>query len=218
MRLFHDCLFCLPYEHLYNQFSMSIQSHKVRTDILQDGRIHHHTLLDEERPLSTHQVLQNWQTDETFRTFFINLLAEAPFDAYFWETPPVTKKMWQRPFEFVLVNAPQLTNVPAERRAFAKYFTAEPVVDFPNLGGDAHLVVPCPQTASDAYAHLATFSRTAPLNQQHQFWQRVGLAVMNAVGERPLWVSTSGLGVYWLHVRLDSRPKYYTFRPYRAGP
>ena len=101
---------------------------------------------------------------------------------------------------------------------FAKYFTAEPVVDFPNLGGDAHLVVPCPQDEGDAFAHLAVFSRTAPVAQQHRFWQRVGLAVENMVGERPLWLSTSGLGVYWLHVRLDARPKYYTFRPYRAWP
>lgn len=31
----------------------------------------------------------------------------------------------------------------------------------------------------------------------------------------PLWVSTSGLGVSWLHVRLDSRPKYYTYAPYK---
>ncbi len=29
-------------------------------------------------------------------------------------------------------------------------------------------------------------------------------------------VSTNGLGVAWLHVRLDTRPKYYTFQPYRT--
>ena len=26
-----------------------------------------------------------------------------------------------------------------------------------------------------------------------------------------------GLGVYWLHVRLDDRPKYYTHVPYRSS-
>lgn len=30
-----------------------------------------------------------------------------------------------------------------------------------------------------------------------------------------LWCSTSGLGVYWLHIRLDQYPKYYTYRPYK---
>ena len=29
--------------------------------------------------------------------------------------------------------------------------------------------------------------------------------------QKKVWMSTSGLGVYWLHVRLDSRPKYYQF-------
>jgi hypothetical protein len=31
----------------------------------------------------------------------------------------------------------------------------------------------------------------------------------------PLWVSTSGLAVPWLHLRLDARPKYYGFEPYK---
>lgn len=25
-------------------------------------------------------------------------------------------------------------------------------------------------------------------------------------------------GVYWLHLRLDTRPKYYTHAPFRAAP
>ena len=191
---------------------------KAQIEVLQDGRIHHYTFLDGERPFTFNEVMQKWQSDAAFRSFFINLLAKSPFDAYFWETPPLTTNRLERPFEFVLVHAPTLANEAAERRAFAKYFSNELVVDFPNLGGDAHLVVPCPQTPQDAFAHLATFSRTAPLVQQHAFWQRVGLAVISGVGERPLWLSTSGLGVYWLHVRLDARPKYYTYSPYRERP
>ena len=34
----------------------------------------------------------------------------------------------------------------------------------------------------------------------------------------PVWTSTSGLGVYWLHVRLDSRPKYYQHQPFKKWP
>ena len=30
-----------------------------------------------------------------------------------------------------------------------------------------------------------------------------------------VWLSTNGLSTAWLHVRLDSRPKYYHFMPYR---
>jgi len=32
----------------------------------------------------------------------------------------------------------------------------------------------------------------------------------------PTWLSTAGGGVAWLHVRLDTRPKYYRYNPYRA--
>ena len=32
---------------------------------------------------------------------------------------------------------------------------------------------------------------------------------------RTLWLSTSGLGVAWLHLRLDHEPKYYQYAPYR---
>jgi hypothetical protein len=38
--------------------------------------------------------------------------------------------------------------------------------------------------------------------------------------ERPtekIWMSTCGTGVYWLHLRLDSKPKYYTYAPYREA-
>ena len=32
--------------------------------------------------------------------------------------------------------------------------------------------------------------------------------------ESPVWVSTAGMGVSWLHVRFDSRPKYYRWGEY----
>ena len=42
-------------------------------------------------------------------------------------------------------------------------------------------------------------------------------AMDSRVGARPIWLSTAGHGVAWLHVRLDSRPKYYLHAPYREG-
>ena len=40
-------------------------------------------------------------------------------------------------------------------------------------------------------------------------------AVAARLSDRPLWLSTSGAGVAWLHVRLDDRPKYIQHAPYR---
>ena len=36
-------------------------------------------------------------------------------------------------------------------------------------------------------------------------------------GAMPTWLSTAGMGVSWLHVRLDSQPKYYGFAAYWAA-
>ena len=50
------------------------------------------------------------------------------------------------------------------------------------------------------------------------FWQEVGKQMEIRLRQDPgrsVWLSTSGLGVYWLHMRLDSYPKYYTHDEYK---
>ena len=44
----------------------------------------------------------------------------------------------------------------------------------------------------------------------------VAAAVRRRVSDPPVWLSTAGMGVSWLHLRLDSQPKYYRHGPYRA--
>ncbi len=173
------------------------------------------------RPLRYADAVSGWRSDPAFRRWFIALLAEAPFAAYFWEMPPVTRDTVDQTCEFVLVDSPALGAAPVEPGPFAAYFRdagARRVVAFDNLGGDAHLVVPCPDPAAPGYPHLAAFTAAAPPDQQHALWAAVGDAVTARLGADPLWVSTAGLGVYWLHVRLDRRPKYYSHAPYRQVP
>lgn len=117
------------------------------------------------------------------------------------------------------MDGPALIRMPPDPDPFAGNFEAAgpkaDVAAFENLGGDAFLVAPTPRAAPDVYPHMAAFSRMAPLGQRHAFWQAVGRAMSEHLADRPLWLSTSGLGVAWLHARLDTRPKYYTFDPYR---
>lgn len=169
------------------------------------------------RPSTFADVLAGWQGDETFRAFFLGELRAVATAAFFWEMPPITRATLHRPYEFVVVDSPHLATVVADSRPFAAQLRAtnEPVVSFRNLGGDAVLVVPRPVGAAVAYAHLAAFLRGAAPAQQAALLQKVAEVVLAEVGERPLWLSTSGLGVYWLHIRLDSRPKYYIYAPYR---
>ena len=168
--------------------------------------------------LSYNEVIQLWQGDEGFRRFFTESVLDSGFEAFFWETPPVTLSTLGRPFEFVVVEGGALARLRPDPQPFSKHFAARPcpeVLSFPNLGGDATLIVPAPVSADPfCYTHLGNFLRTAPVGQVDRFWQVVGETMQQCVSASPLWLSTAGMGVSWLHLRLDSRPKYYRHRPY----
>jgi hypothetical protein len=188
----------------------------TRCEQLSDDRGLRFAFYLDSRPATVADVVRGWQRDASFRSLFNALLAGAPYTAFRWETPPVTAASVSQPFEFVLLDSPGLACRP-DPEAFAEHFSqgAADVAVFPNLGGDAILVVPCPVAGASAYGHLAAFVRLAPEAQRHALWQSVGEAMTRRIGVKPVWLSTAGAGVSWLHVRLDDRPKYYGFGPYR---
>ena len=168
--------------------------------------------------LSFGEVCAGWQADAGFRAFWIARLRTVPFGAYCWECPPVHHASRSRPFECVFIASPSLAGMPPDADAFAEHFRRDhEVVTFANLGGDALLVAPCPDESGANFSHLAGFTATAAPRRQDALWRAVGEALESRIGERPLWLSTAGHGVAWLHVRLDSRPKYYRYAPYRDG-
>lgn len=161
-------------------------------------------------------ALQALQHDADFRSMLIKILADCPFLALRWETPGLTTERLHLPFEFVLLDSPYL-DVPANPRDFQEYFEPSSqagAVSFWNLGHDGIMIAPTPQQDIQAYAHLAAFSRFASQVQQHELWQLVGTVLEDRLSDQPVWLSTAGGGVDWLHVRLDSRPKYYGHAKY----
>src|SRR5688572_25369811 len=78
------------------------------------------------RPSTYGEVIGLWQNDASFRKFFTAALCECPFDAFFWETPPVTSRTLERPFEFVLVQSAALSGVDPDPAPFATHFSAKP--------------------------------------------------------------------------------------------
>ena len=192
---------------------------QAEIDPLDAGRVQRIRIRRGTSLLSHADVLESLSLEVDFRTFINRLLADSPFAACFWETPPVTRQSAGQPFECVLIDAPALAGVSADAGTFSRYFSQaeDGVAGFRNLGRDAWLVAPCPRGPLHIYAHLAVFVRGAPAEQQQAFWKRVGDAVRDRLGDKPLWLSTSGLGVFWLHARLDSTPKYYTWQPYREA-
>lgn len=156
-----------------------------------------------------------------FREELTRQLQQSEYDAFFWECPSFTKETLQSIlFEFVIIKSSFLSTVEPNTETFKKYFdgcSSEDVVHFKNLGGDATLVVPCHVTAilPTSYTHIANFVRHAPPAQVDSMWRKVASTLADNVGDKKMWLSTSGAGVYWLHVRLDSFPKYYNYRPYK---
>ena len=187
-----------------------------RNEQLANGRMTRVGIDIDSSPVSYGEVLRLWKDDADFRSLFIGLLADSPFSAFRWETPPITTATADRPFEFVLLDSPGLARKP-DADVFAEHFRDAArggVVEFHNLGKDAILVVPCPSGPLSAYGHLGAFVRQAPEPQKHALWALVGSAMQRRLSTKPVWLSTAGAGVSWLHVRLDDRPKYYGFAPY----
>lgn len=190
-------------------------------DHIEPDRIAQYRLKHDAVALSFSDVLDLWQTNLDFRNYYTNLLASSPFSAYRWETPALTAENASQPFQFVLLNSPAFTSRKTDQATYKSYFTdedtAQGVVSFTNLGGDATLVIPSPRTDISAYGHLAAFMRHAPRVQVDAFWRIISITVSSKLGHGPLWLSTAGGGVAWLHVRLDTRPKYYGYSPYKTA-
>lgn len=166
-------------------------------------------------------MVRGWREDPDARAALTRELAGHPGVAFAWETAPSSAATRDAPFAQEIVEVAALEGVPADPRPFARHLEGDgPIAVFDNLGGDARLIAPRPIDPGADHAHLAAFIRSAPAEQIDALWRAVGEAIAErwAGSEAPLWVSTAGLGVSWLHVRLDSRPKYYRHRPFRAAP
>jgi len=170
------------------------------------------------RALTWRDVLSRWKADAQFCDAFSSALAGQGLDAFAWETPALTAGALGQEFECVITSSPMLARRRADPSAFAAHLSAgSNVVAFRNLSGDADLVVPRDLGTGADHAHLGAFLRTAAPAQVHSLWRLASetAEAWLARGE-PFWVSTAGLGVAWLHVRLDKRPKYYRYAPNRS--
>ena len=99
---------------------------------------------------------------------------------------------------------------------FASYFSPDNnVVAINNLGNDARLLVPKALINEQYYTHLALFVRNAPENQIIELWKKTGKQMQMLISENKIWLNTAGHAIAWLHIRIDSFPKYYSYKPYK---
>lgn len=167
-------------------------------------------------PLSIGAFIEGMEYHDGLIDAFTQELLAVDCIAMRWELPPLTEANWKAPFECVVLDAPSLER-PATPQTFAEHYdqARDGVVFFPNLRGDATMIVPTPTRSGDSFPHLLAFLRTAAREQVRAFWKAVAVVTRTGVGDEPCWLSTAGAGVAWLHARLDSRPKYIRHAPYR---
>lgn len=178
-------------------------------------------------PLSWSDVIELWRTSETFRDVFSESLRNMRSrigGAFFFETPPLDRGTKDTAFEFIAAKATELDGKDANTEPFLEHIKhsidGDTVSSFKNLDGSSELIVPrrpVEGTDESPFAHLGEWSMHADPEQVHRLWARVGEAAEESLsGEHTVWISTSGTGVAWLHVRLDRTPEYYIHEPFKS--
>jgi hypothetical protein len=176
-------------------------------------------IFDGASQLSFSDVFALLEKSPAFARWYSKALVSSSFAAFFWEHPPLNVERFDDNAEFVLIESDSLAALEPDPGAFEQKFSGQSadVIAFHNLSGDALLVVPRPLGRIEAYPHLAAFLRSASDQQVLALWKTTAQALRETLSPQPTWLSTAGLGVPWLHLRLDSRPKYYNYRPYRSA-
>jgi len=182
--------------------------------------------------------------DDEFGQFFLDTLRSvgAIHSNIFFECAPVVPaRAASTTFRFAILGAPPPLGRGDPSSFRDKFVSVRTTLfdglsaTFPNLSGDTLLVLPMPppQMVDDmrarrnvdarsawAYENLRSFTSEGAavvigIDAIKSLWKCVADAVSAWVpSTTKLYVSTSGQGVPWLHIRVSTTPKYYRHTPF----
>jgi hypothetical protein len=141
-------------------------------------------------------------------------------DGVFLEFPSLSRENEEDIATVMLIPTNAFTHVMANHTAFETYMEKQgdnKFVVFPSLGGDGLLLVPTlklEETPYDSCAHVARFMLEASAREVICMWKKLAEVVLERHADptrngAPIYVSTHGKGVPWLHMRICDTPKYY---------
>jgi len=168
--------------------------------------------------LSFKEVFELWINDIAFTNFYTKVITKLNYEAFYWEHPAINKAFLEKKYECVLQRSKPLEHLKINEKAFEKHITKKNalVTDFMNLGKNARLIVPTKATTQEIYNHLGKFIRHAERKQVLEIFKRIGQKMLEeSKKDEFVWLNTAGLGVIWLHIRIDAKPKYYKTKTYR---
>lgn len=165
-----------------------------------------------------YHFLRQMKVNKDLRQLFINTLRDSRFLKFRLEMPPISAHLKNLAFEFILLDSPGLQSTP-DIESFAEHFnqpSGQLYATFLNFSKTSTLIVPTPFGAKTAkrYASIGPFMKKSNNKKQRaqadQLVRQVAIEGAAAFEKTTkTYISTAGGGVAWLHVRLDSRPKYY---------
>lgn len=163
------------------------------------------------------EVFELWQDNTAFINFYKDELIKLNYPAFYWEHPALKTEFLNKNYECILLRSGRLEKLPVNEQAFKEHLSKkEEVVDFMNLGKNARLVVPTKKSEQAIYNHMGKFIRMASQKQITEVFKKIGQAITEEIEKQPIvWLNTAGLGVIWVHIRMDTRPKYYKTKQYK---
>ena len=148
-------------------------------------------------------------SNQAFLKCWINTLKSITFPGYFFECNAVSVSTLDNPFQCAIINNDGLATIKPNPKPFMEHIknTSEDIIVFLNTSGETILIVPTDHRKQ--YGHLAQFVHNAPDDISQNLWITVMKELKSHLSTKSLWLSTHGLGVSWLHIRIDPIPKYY---------
>jgi hypothetical protein len=131
---------------------------------------------------------------------------------FFYQTSICDKNL-SNEYKEIFITSDKLESITKQDfKPFTEYFSKTKnkyVISFLNLSKTSLLIVPIPREKK-IFTTLKDFIDNASKKQQIEFWKHVADCIqkMLTIVDK-VYVNTHGLGVYYLHVRIDIKPKYY---------
>ena len=168
--------------------------------------------------LTFRKLLKLWITDKDFCVFFTKLLGSKTKSKYRFESPKLTKTNLNKKAFFIVYNEPELSSTANPKGIYPVGFILElkkcetkiNALLIPGKGGMEHperMIIPCRPVA-----HIGQLNRQ-PKKLIHDMWKLAAIAAIQKFNEnKTAFISTHGLGIPWLHIRIEEFPVHYKYK------
>ncbi len=173
-------------------------------------------IFKDSQQISWYEILDLWKHNNAFIDFFVSLLILSNFNNFFWQCCSVNRNdLKKKLFECYLIETKYDFGV-ADNSSFQEYLkTSKSIVNFYNFNKDCLLIVPNynHSISKSSYLNIYNFIKFAPKSQIHLLFHQISLNIYKEFHKtKKIYLNTHGLGVPWIHIRLDYYPKYYNLK------